>query len=210
MFATKTERVILGLLVAAIGTAFQIGVHQTEWTVEKSGSKIMAAGTYITKDELEKQYLRKDFVADHYLRKQDIDKVYVPIAKFKDLESINTDLKKKADLVDSALKTASRQLTTKQVWHPKNPEFYLGFVDYFEGVQGTLATIQVSFVDSQPFQYNLSKLDSPKNFKFEYNGVTYDLTTTLKKRKGEIIIEANLRQSSPEDSSARQPTNRDA
>jgi hypothetical protein len=30
MFATKTERVILGLLVAAIGTAFQIGVHQAE------------------------------------------------------------------------------------------------------------------------------------------------------------------------------------
>jgi hypothetical protein len=120
--------------------------------VEKSGSKIMAAGTYITKDELEKQYLRKDFVADHYLRKQDINKAYIPIAKFKDLESINADLKKKTDLVDSALKTASRQLTTKQVWHPKNPEFYLGFVDYFDGVQGTLATIQVSFIDSQPFQ----------------------------------------------------------
>lgn len=210
MLSAKYQVGIFLFLLGGIGAAYQLGLRQTEWTVEKSGSKIMAAGTYVTNNELEKGYLKKEFVAENYLAKKIVNESYAPIAKLRELEAINANLKGKADLVGAALKSADRQLTYLQVWAPKNPQFSVVFVDYLEGVNGKWATIQLNFVDSQPFKYNLTEFNTPKNFEFDYEGIAYTLSTTLRKRRGEPFIEANLRQTSPEVLSTKKHTDQGA
>jgi|GEM_PF-4504305 len=210
MFAMKSERLILAFLLTSIAGAYQMGLKQTDWMLEKTNSKILQNGTYITKNQLEQNYLRKDFVEKDYLPRQEVEAGYVPIAKLRKLESTISELTEKADLVDSALKSDSRQLMVKQIWHPKNPEFYVGFMDFMEGDDGPYAYIQISFVDSQPYQFTLRKYNSPKNLKFTYNGITYELATVLRMQNGEVFVDAALSQSSSKDSHAHVPPNGEA
>ena len=208
MFAMKSERLILAFLLTSIAGAYQMGLKQTDWMLEKTNSKILQNGTYITKGELEQSYLRKDFVEKGYLPRQEVEKGYVPIAQLWELESIIKELREKADLVDSALKRDSRQLMVKQIWHPKNPEFYVGFMDFMEGDNGPYAYIQISFVDSQPYQFTLRKYNTPKNLKFTYNGIAYELATVLRMQNDEVFVDAALSQSSSKDSHTHVPSPR--
>ncbi|QSB21527.1 hypothetical protein JN403_12295 [Pseudomonas sp. 15A4] len=193
MFSTDTERAILLSLITAIGGAYLAGLKQTEWIIERSDSKILPKGSYVANEELKERYLSKEVVGDQYTSKQEIDRLYVPIAKFQELQADNAKLKVKTDLVDSALNHITKELIPGQLWHPNNPEFYLRFENYVEGEFGPSARLQVSFADSSPYSFSLNKFNTPKTSTFVYNGRPYELTTTLKNKKDDIYVEANLR-----------------
>jgi hypothetical protein len=193
MFSTDTERAILLLLMTSIGGAYFAGLKQTEWMIDHSDSKILPKGSYVTSEELKERYLNKEVVNDQYVSRLEIAGLYVPVAKFQELQTDNIKLKEKSDLIDSALNRFTKELIPGQLWHPKNPEFYLKFEDYIEGEFGPSARLQVSFADSSPYGFSLNKFNAPKTSTFVYNGRPYELTTTLKNKKDDIYVEADLR-----------------
>jgi hypothetical protein len=184
---------VLVILLTAIGVSWQVGVKQAQWMFEKSGSQILAKGTYLTLDEVKNGYLSKETIADQYISKRDIERLYVASEKYKSLEAENIQLKSKAEIIDSALTHFTKQLIVGQTWHPKNPEFYISFDSYIMAVDGSeSAKLLVSFVDSQPYTIFLTKPNTSKTSTFVYNGQPYELKTAFRKSKDEVLVEANL------------------
>lgn len=197
MFSTKIEQSILLMLLAGIAGAYKLGLQQTDWWLEKTDSAIVANGTYVTREQLEKLYLSKDSVAEQYVSKLNLEKSYVPIEDYRALQALNNKLKEKSDTIDAALVKDNKTLVIRQLWHPKNPEFYIKFSEFYESDLGPIALIDTSFSDSEPYSYRITKFNTPKIFTFAYNGRQYELKATLKKQKDEITVEVNLREVTP-------------
>ncbi|WP_339435302.1 hypothetical protein [Pseudomonas orientalis] len=193
MFSTKTERAVLLALIAAIPAAYKLGLLEMERWLVNSDSKILANGSYVMRDDLDEKYISKKIVDDNYVSRTELEKSYVARASYEKELKLNAELKEKADMIDSALDNVSYTLDVGKVWHPKNPEFLIRFTEFYMFDGSPRATIDTSFLDSQPHSYKVTRFNEAKLYKFSYMGYQYELKATLKMVKEDSVVEVFLK-----------------
>lgn len=195
MFSSKIEKTILLSLLAAVPSAFKLGLDtQHKWLVG-SGQEVLAKGSYIKLTELEGGYFSRKYVEDNYLPKKVVVDDYVQRNQYSLIEKELVALRSKVQVANSALKSDTKLLSYGEVWHPKNPEFAVRFDDYSVNINNVFSgTVSTKLPEAESSPYRISPLSNSRVYKFRYEGQSYSLKLAFKKITDEFFLEAVLTQ----------------
>jgi hypothetical protein len=195
MFSSKIEKSILLLLLTAVGGAFKLGLDtQHDWLVG-SDQEVLAKGSYIKLKELESGYLSRKYVEDNYLPKKVVADEYVQKNQYSLVEKEFAALQSKVQVANSALKSETKLLSYREVWHPKNPEFAVRFDAYSVNIDNVFSgTVLTKLPEAESSVYRISPFGNSRVYKFRYEGQSYSLKLAFKKITDEFFLEAVLTQ----------------